>query len=82
VGRAGRRKSAGRLGREAQGRRRPGDGTRIDRKVLPAEGAGELKVAFTVPDNPKLTAVSFAAFVGKDYPSSLQHVTTNAVPVR
>jgi len=59
-----------------------GDGKRIDRKVVKASGKGEVKVTFTIPADPKPSKVTFAAFVGKDYPSCLQHVTSAAVPVK
>jgi len=58
------------------------DGKRIDRKVLKAAARGELKVTFTVPDRSKGSRVTFAAFIGKDFPACLQHVVTGPVPVK
>ncbi len=58
------------------------DGKRIGRKVLGAKGRGELKVAFSVPKDAKPGQVVFAAFIGKDFPSCLQHVASGPVPVK
>jgi len=58
-----------------------GDGKRIDRKVLAVSGTGKVEVTFAIPDDAGLKAVSYAAFVGKDFPGCLQHVTTKAVTV-
>jgi N-sulfoglucosamine sulfohydrolase len=55
---------------------------RLDRQVLKAKGAGELTVTFQLPANYRGDAVSFAVFVGKDYPSCLQHVNGTPVPLR
>ncbi len=59
-----------------------GDGKRIERKVLKARGTGTLDVTFAVPGDAGLDTVVFAAFIGKDYPSCLQHVATKPVPVK
>ncbi|MFW6163853.1 MAG: sulfatase/phosphatase domain-containing protein, partial [Planctomycetota bacterium] len=58
------------------------DNQRIERKVLKVQGAGTVEVAFEVPADAALIGVRFAAFVGEDYPSCLQHVITEPVPVR
>jgi len=58
------------------------DNRRIERKVLTVKGTGSVEVAFDIPDDPTLTGVVFAAFVGKDYPSCLQHVGTKPIPLR
>jgi N-sulfoglucosamine sulfohydrolase len=55
---------------------------RIERKVLTVKGTGSAQVPFDVPDEDALTAVVFAAFVGKDFPSCLQHIVSQPVPVR
>ena len=55
---------------------------RIERKVLKVKGAGAVEVSFAIPDDDAIAQVVFAAFVGKDYPSCLQHVVTKPVPVR
>jgi N-sulfoglucosamine sulfohydrolase len=57
------------------------DGKRIDRKVLTIDGTGKVEVTFAIPDEAELQAVSYAAFVGKDFPGSLQHVTTKPLAV-
>jgi len=58
-----------------------GAGKRIDRKVVPVSGQGMTTVTFDVPVEGDYSRVSFAAFVGKDFPSCLQHVTSKPVPV-
>ncbi|MAG92701.1 MAG: heparan N-sulfatase [Planctomycetaceae bacterium] len=52
---------------------------RINRKVLKVQGTGTLEVTFEVPKSLIADGVQFAAFIGKDYPSSLQHVTSGVV---
>ena len=52
---------------------------RIGRKVLTVKGMGTAEVTFSIPKDGTVTAVVFAAFVGKDYPSCLQHVVTKPV---
>ncbi|MBL7223635.1 MAG: sulfatase [Candidatus Brocadiae bacterium] len=58
------------------------DNRRIERKVVTVKGAGSVDVPFEIPDDKTITEVLFAAFVGKDFPSCLQHVVTKPVPVR
>ncbi len=55
---------------------------RLDRKVLPIEGKGELDVTFDLPADRNLQAVHFAAFVGSDYPNCLQHTHTDPIRLR
>jgi len=55
---------------------------RIERKVLSARGDGTLKVSFNIPTELAGKKVSFAVFIGKDYPSCLQHIATKAIPVK
>ena len=57
-------------------------GKRIDRKMIEVAGSGEVEVTFEVPSEVPTAVVQFAAFVGKDYASSLQHVQSKAIPVR
>ena len=57
-------------------------GKRIVRKVVKAAGHGVLEVTFDVPGTVTGNVVRFAAFVGKDYDSSLQHLQSKSVPVR
>lgn len=54
----------------------------LSRQVLKAKGTGELRVTFDWPADYSEDAVVFAAFVGKDYPSCLQHVPSKPVPLR
>jgi N-sulfoglucosamine sulfohydrolase len=54
---------------------------RVSRQVLEASGEGVLEVTFDVPATVPGNVVSFAAFVGADYSSSLQHVHTKPVPL-
>jgi len=54
---------------------------RVDRKVVEVSGSGELAVSFDVLAEVPDQLVSFAAFIGKDYPSSMQHLQTDPIPV-
>jgi N-sulfoglucosamine sulfohydrolase len=56
-------------------------GRRVARQVLTARGDGEATATFQLPAEPTDGVVSFAAFVGKDFESSLQHVTIPPRPV-
>jgi N-sulfoglucosamine sulfohydrolase len=58
------------------------DGKRIERKVMTVSGEGTVEVTFDVPATVPGDTVRFAAFIGKDYDSNLQHLQTNPVPVR
>ncbi|MFK7819289.1 MAG: sulfatase [Planctomycetaceae bacterium] len=56
---------------------------RVDRKVVRISGSGEETVTFDVTaDNLVDGVVSYAAFVGKDYGSNLQHITTKPIEVK
>lgn len=55
---------------------------RVDRKVVKASGSGEIEVTFEIPAEMAGKAVRFAAFVGKDYASNLQHLQTEPIQVR
>ncbi len=57
------------------------DGKRIDRKTVTASGKGIAEVTFAVPAIMKDQQVSFAAFVGADYSTSLQHIQSISLPV-
>lgn len=56
------------------------DGKRIDRKVVAASGTGTAEATFTIPAGTQ--AVSFAAFIGEDYDTSLQHVQSGPMPTK
>ena len=56
------------------------DGTvekRVERKIVTARGRGEVEVTFDLPQELPARSIRAAAFMGKDYPSSLQHVVTS-----
>ena len=55
---------------------------RVDRKVVKVSGEGVTEVTFDVPAAVPGNIVRFAAFVGADYASNLQHLQTDSVPVR
>jgi N-sulfoglucosamine sulfohydrolase len=55
---------------------------RLARQVLKIRGKGELKVTFDLPADYLGKAVVFAVFVGKDYPSCLQHMLSEPIPLR
>jgi len=57
------------------------DARRLDRQVFSIEGKGTLDVTFQIPDMVPDDQVSFAAFVGEDFPNCLQHVQTQPVMV-
>jgi N-sulfoglucosamine sulfohydrolase len=57
-------------------------GQRVDRKVVTAKGDGTVTAEFDVPAAPADGVVSFAAFVGQDYQTSKQHVTTKTQRVQ
>jgi N-sulfoglucosamine sulfohydrolase len=55
---------------------------RIHREVLSVTGSGEIKIEFEVPNSEKLSAIRVAAFIGEDFPSNLQHLNTDPIPVK
>lgn len=56
---------------------------RLDRKVISVKGSGSVQVRFEVPADKVVDGVvSYAAFVGPDYASNLQHVSTKPIRVR
>lgn len=52
---------------------------RIERKVVKARGKGETQVTFDIPRELTAKSIRAATFIGKDYPSSLQHVVTKPI---
>jgi len=58
------------------------DGKRLDRKTLKASGEGIAEITFDVPADVPGGVVSFAAFVGDDFQSSLQHIQSPPQPTR
>ncbi|MGB7345051.1 MAG: sulfatase [Pirellulaceae bacterium] len=53
--------------------------SRIDRKVVTISGKGDAAIQFAMPDQP---SVRFSAFVGQDYQSNLQHITTDPIETK
>lgn len=53
------------------------DGKRLERKTVTVTGGGAVDVSFDVAKT--ITALQFAVFVGDDYPSTPQHVSTSVV---
>jgi N-sulfoglucosamine sulfohydrolase len=58
------------------------DNRRIVREVREIKGTGSLEVVFRVPPHRLGRAVRFAAFVGDDYQTHLQHIVSDPVPVK
>lgn len=58
------------------------DGKRLDRKTAKASGEGIAEITFDVPADVPGGVVSFAAFVGEDYQTSLQHIQSLPQPLR
>ena len=56
--------------------------TRVERKVIVIEGKGKATVAFDIPADFAARAFQFAAFVGPEFGSHLQHLRTKFVPVK
>lgn len=55
---------------------------RIERQILEITGTGELKVTFKIPANLSGDQIAFAAFVGADYPQSVQHINLKPMKVK
>jgi N-sulfoglucosamine sulfohydrolase len=53
---------------------------RLDRKTVRASGMGTAEVSFDVPKSVQDNVVSFAAFVGSEFQTSLQHVQSKSIP--
>jgi len=58
------------------------DNKRVDRQVHRIKGKGQLTVEFKVPATVSDGLVRFAAFVGKDYQSNIQHYKTAHIKVK
>jgi N-sulfoglucosamine sulfohydrolase len=58
------------------------DAQRVHREVVKASGVGELDISFDIPAEVPGKVVSFAAFVGRDFDSCLQHAHTERIPVK
>jgi len=58
------------------------DAHRVHREVINASGTGELTVSFDVPAEVPGHIVSFAAFVGRDFETCLQHVRTEPIATK
>jgi N-sulfoglucosamine sulfohydrolase len=56
-------------------------GKRVERKVVKARGTGETKLTFELPSDLAAKSIRVAAFIGKDYPNSLQHLVTRPILV-
>ncbi len=55
--------------------------SRVDRKVVEVSGSGVVELAFGLPAEVPDEIVQFAAFIGKDYANSMQHIQTDPIPV-
>ena len=71
-----------RLGKQSLHVTLKGEQKRLERKVVMISGKGTASVDFEIPNNVSGKRISFAAFVGKDYQSNLQHLTTKPVAVK
>ena len=49
---------------------------RLERKVIAIEGKGVARITFQLPAEVRDDTIGFAAFVGEDYGSNLQHLAT------
>lgn len=58
------------------------DAKRVKRKVVKVSGHAVTEVTFDVPATVPGNTVRFAAFLGKDFASNLQHIQTANLPVR
>jgi hypothetical protein len=58
------------------------DFKRLERKVVTVSGEGTTEVTFDIPAALSSQAVRVAAFIGKDYANSGQHLQTAPLPVR
>jgi N-sulfoglucosamine sulfohydrolase len=55
---------------------------RVERKVVTVSGRGAAELSFVLPASTRGQTVRFAAFIGKDYASSLQHLQTAPIQVQ
>ncbi len=59
-----------------------GDGKRIDRKVMSVNGKGTVEVEFMLPEAVAMNSVQFAVFVGKEYGSHYQHLSSKKLAIK
>ncbi len=57
-------------------------GKRVDRQTVSVRGEGAAEVTSEVPEDVSGDEVSFAAFVGKDFQTSLQHIQSEPRPAQ
>jgi N-sulfoglucosamine sulfohydrolase len=57
------------------------NGRRLERQVLTVQGDATLSVFFPLPADTSGKTVSFAAFLGEEFPKNLKHVQSKPVPV-
>ncbi len=57
------------------------DGKRVERKVFDIKGKGTQEVTFDLADANLRGHATFAAFIGVDYQTNLQHISGGPVPV-
>jgi N-sulfoglucosamine sulfohydrolase len=55
---------------------------RVERQVVTVSGSGVLEITFQLPASVPDNRIRFAAFVGQDYPSNLQHLQSESIPVQ
>jgi len=55
---------------------------RVERQVLKVSGRGTAEVTFMLPASTRGQTVRFAAFVGEDYASNLQHLQSTPIQVQ
>ncbi len=58
------------------------NGGRIDRKTVKARGDGVAEISFNLPATVPDGKISFAAFVGEDFQTSLQHIQSDAIALK
>ncbi|MEM6690194.1 MAG: sulfatase-like hydrolase/transferase [Planctomycetota bacterium] len=59
--------------------KRPSGGKRLHREVVTIENEGEAKLVFEVPADTNSDSIVFAAFIGEDFQSSLQHIYSDVI---
>lgn len=58
------------------------NGGRIERKAVKARGDGVVEISFNLPAKVPNEKISFAAFVGEDFQTSLQRVQSDNISIR
>ncbi|MFK7767549.1 MAG: sulfatase [Mariniblastus sp.] len=56
-------------------------GSRLDRKIETAKGAGKLEVSFELPTGYAKSTVNISAFIGEDYQTNLRHETIGPISI-